>query len=110
VLEVLPRPLPPGNPTSEYVLAEVLLRAGDPMAAGTYAADSFTRSRSPATALVVARAAAVLRDRDTAVRWLHAAAATPGGNAVADVIDRAPELAPLRDDPAVRDLRANLQV
>jgi hypothetical protein len=108
VLAVLPRPLPSGNPTSEYVLAEVLLRAGSPMEAGSYAAESFTRSRSPATALVVARAAAVLGDRDTAIRWLHAAAATPGGASVADAIDRAPELTSLRADPGVRDLRATL--
>jgi Zn-dependent protease len=108
VVELLPRPLPTGNPTSEYVLAEVLLRTGEPMAAGSYAAESFGRSRTTAAALVVARAAAALGDRDTAVRWLHAAAATPGGVAVAGAIDAAPELAPLRHDPAVRDLRATL--
>ena len=108
VLALLPHPLPVGNPTSEYVLAEVLLRVGDPMAAGTYAAASFTRSRATASAIVVARAAAAVGDRDTALRWLHAAAATPGAAAVAEAIDLAPELAPFRSDPAVRDLRASL--
>jgi Zn-dependent protease len=108
VVSLIPRPFPPGNPRSEFVLADVALRSGDPLAAGHYAAESFGRARSAGTALVVARAAATVGDRDTALRWLHAAAATPGAVAVAEAIDHAPELAGLRDDPAVRDLRASL--
>jgi Zn-dependent protease len=108
VVGLLPRPLPPGNPTSEYVLADILLRVGEVVEAGNYAAASFGRTRTAGAALVVARAAATLGDRDTALRWLHAAAATPGAAAAVDAIDHAPELARLRDDPDVRDLRASL--
>jgi Zn-dependent protease len=108
LVALLPRPFPPGNATSEQVLAEVLLATGDVHAAGTYAAAAFARSRVAGTAVVVARAAAALGDRDTALRWLHAAAATPGAMAAADAIDHAPELAGLRDDPDVRNLRASL--
>jgi Zn-dependent protease len=108
VVALLPRPFPPGNAASEQVLAEVLLATGDVHASGTYAAAAFSRSRNAGTAVVVARAAAALGDRDTALRWLHAAAATPGALVAAQAIDHAPELAPLRDDPDVRDLRASL--
>ena len=47
---------------SEYVLADVLLRTGDTNAAGHYAAASFSRNRSPASAIAVARAAAAMGD------------------------------------------------
>lgn len=109
VLDVLPRPLPRGNPGSEHVLAEVALRVGEPALAGHYAADTFATTRHTAAALVVARAAAVLGDRDTAVRWLHAASTTAGGGAtLVEAIDSAPELAALRDDPEVRGLRQSI--
>jgi hypothetical protein len=70
----------------------VLLATGDVHASGTYAAAAFSRSRNAGTAVVVARAAAALGDRDTALRWLHAAAATPGALVAAQAIDHAPEL------------------
>lgn len=108
LIELLPRPLPTGNPLSEHVLAEVLLRTGDRVTAGYYAADTYSRTQSAASALMVARAAAALGDRDSAVKWLTAAAANPNAAEVgfADVIDHAPELRLVRDDPAVRELRA----
>jgi Zn-dependent protease len=110
LVQLLPHPLPTGNPLSEYVLADVLLRTGDRNSAGHYAAASFSRSRSPASAIAVARAAAAMGDHTTAINWLHAAAAASSGQAlsVADAIDHAPELAVLRDDPELRRLRAAL--
>jgi hypothetical protein len=103
--------MPFGNPLSEYVLADVLLRTGDRNAAGHYAAASFSRSRSAASAIAVARAAAAMGDHATAINWLHAAAAaspSAGAVSVADAIDNAPELAVLHDDPELRRLRAAL--
>jgi hypothetical protein len=111
LVQLLPRPLPAGNAQSEYVLADVLLRIGELAPAGHYAAASFSRTRSPAAAIAVARAAAAMGDHPTAVNWLHAAvAAAPHGqeHALVEAIDRAPELAPLRDDPELRRLRAAL--
>ena len=110
LVQLLPRPLPVGNPRSEYVLADALLRTGDKVTAGQYAAASFSRSRSPASAIAVARAAAAMGDKTTAINWLHAAAAASSGQAssVADAIDHAPELAVLHDDPELRRLRAAL--
>ena len=108
---LLPHPLPVGNPLSEFVLADVLLRTGDRNTAGHYAAASFSRNRSAASAIAVARAAAAMGDHSTAINWLHAAAAaSPSGQAVnvADAIDHAPELMVLRDDPELRRLRAAL--
>ncbi len=110
LVQLLPRPLPVGNPRSEYVLADALLRTGDKVTAGQYAAASFSRSRSPASAIAVARAAAAMGDKTTAINWLHAAAAASSGQAssVADAIDHTPELAVLHDDPELRRLRAAL--
>ena len=110
LVQLLPRPLPVGNALSEYVLADVLLRTGDTIAAGHYAAASFSRNRSGASAIAVARAAAAMGDHSTAINGLHAAAAASAGQAasVADAIDHAPELAVLRDDPELRRLRAAL--
>ncbi|MGH9135318.1 MAG: metalloprotease [Ilumatobacteraceae bacterium] len=111
LVQLLPHPYPAGNPLSEYVLADVLLRTGDRVTAGHYAAASFSRSRSSVSAIAVARAAAAMGDRDTAISWLHAAAAaSPASQAanVAEAIDHAPELAVLRDDPEIRRLRAAL--
>lgn len=110
LVELLPHPLPTGNPVSEHVLAEVLLRTGDRTAAGRYAAATFGRTRSVASALMVARAAASLGDRDAAVQWLGAAVAVPAGSgaALAEAIDQAPEFERLRHDPEVTRLRAEL--
>jgi Zn-dependent protease len=110
LVSLLPRPLPSGNPFSEHVLADVLLRAGDFDSAGRYAAATHGRTRSAASALMVARAAASMGDRDSAVQWLGAAlaAATTSSDAVADAVDQAPELARLRNDPEVVRLLAEL--
>ena len=110
LVALLPSPPPVGNPTSTTVLAEILLRIGERLAAGAYAADAYSRSRSAADALVVARAAAGLGDRETSVKWLRAALTSAGASAplMAATIDRAPELAWLRADPEVARLRDQL--
>jgi Zn-dependent protease len=110
LVALLPRPLPTGNPFSEHVLADVLLRTGDREDAGRYAAATYGRTRSVTSALMVARAAASMGDRDSAVQWLAAAVASPtmSGPALADAVDRAPELARLRNDPDVIRLMSDL--
>jgi Zn-dependent protease len=110
LVSLLPRPLPTGNPLSEHVLADVLMRVGDRDAAGRYAAATHGRTRSAASALMVARAAAAMGDRDSAVQWLGAALASSAasGAAVAEAIDRAPELDRLRNDPDVVRLMTDL--
>lgn len=107
---LLPRPLPTGNPLSEQVLAEILLRTGDPEGAGYYAADTYARTHSAATALLVARASATLGDRETAMQWLRAAASRPDvtSDDLARAIDAAPELRSLRDQREFEQLRADL--
>ena len=60
-------------------------------------------------ASVVARAAAALGDRDTALGWLEAAAeADTDPDGLVHTLDHAPELAPLRDDPRLVALRQRL--
>lgn len=109
VADLLPHPPPHGNPYSELVLADVLLRTGDPATAGHYAAAAHGRHRSAATALVVARAAAALGDRDTALSWLRESAQlSTSGPGLADAIATAPELAGLQTDPELRRLREAL--
>ena len=73
LVDLLPRPLPTGNPHAEHTLADILLRLGDYDTAAHYAADSYRRSPSPISAFAVARSAAALGDRDTALGWLRAA-------------------------------------
>lgn len=111
VVNILPRPLPLGRPHSEHVLANVMLRIGRLDDAGRYASESFQRHRSTAMAATVARAAAGLGDRDTALAWLQAgldADTDPIG--LASMLDVAPEFESLRDDPRFTNLRAMLAV
>ncbi|HEY3484697.1 MAG TPA: site-2 protease family protein [Ilumatobacteraceae bacterium] len=110
LVSLLPSPPPVGNPGSTTALAEILLRIGERLPAGAYAADAYSRSRSAADALVVARAAAGLGDRETALKWLRAALSSANASAplVAATIDGAPELAWLRADPEVARLRDQL--
>ncbi|MFP5488471.1 MAG: metalloprotease [Acidimicrobiia bacterium] len=114
IVDVLPTDLPHGNVHSSRVLAEILLALGDVQRAGAYAAQAFTEHRSTMLAAVVARAAAATGDPENALRWLGAAvdAASnerPGTDRVlAQIFDRAPELGPLRSDPAFGALRARL--
>jgi len=102
---LLPRPLPHGRPFSAFVLSGVLLRMGDYSAAAHYAAQSYDHGRAPMSALHVARAAAALGDRATAVGWVRTAAENAPLDVIRMAVDSAPELASLRDAP---DLRAAL--
>ena len=84
-----------GIRTPSTSLADVLLRLGSYDEAAHYAADSFRRSASPISALAVARAAAALGDRDTAVGWLRAAEGLSSPAWINQALHDAPELARL---------------
>jgi Zn-dependent protease len=109
LVALLPRPLPTGNPYSEYVLASVLVRLGEFEQAGQYAAASYARTPSTMSAVIVAQCAAALHDDELAVKWLRAGydigTNLPG---LADAIDRRAEFAQLRNQPAVIQLRHEL--
>lgn len=115
VVRALPADLPPGNPYSETVLAQVLLVTGETRRAGEYAAARFADHRVPLLATVVARAAARLGDPANSMLWVQAAADAANDAsdherlAVAHVLDHAPELASLRDDRAFADARDGLE-
>jgi Zn-dependent protease len=111
VVDTLPDQLPPGNAFSETVLVQVLLAVGQVRRAGEYAAEGFARHRTPLLATVVVRAAARLGDPGNALEWVRAIAdsiddASPGERAATvHVLDHAPELAALRDDPRFQAAR-----
>lgn len=106
---LLPRPLPTGNPYSEYVVATALVRLGEFDLAGRYAADLYRRSPGTMPAVVVAQCAATLGDSDLAVKWLQAAYSL-GTNlsSLAEAIDQRDEFAQLRDRPDFAQLRHQL--
>jgi Zn-dependent protease len=109
-LDLLPRPLPHGRIYSEHALAHVLLRTGALDEAAHYASQSFTRRRSTSMAAVVARSAAALGDRETALGWLEAAfEADTDPDGLAHTMANAPELEPLRDDPRFQAVRQRLE-
>ena len=110
LVDLLPRPLPTGRTHSEHALAMVLLRLGRFADAAHYAADSHRRSPTTTSALLVARAAGALDDRDTCIGWLTAAVdvgSDPQGAAI--TLDLAPELDAVRADPRVVALRHRLE-
>jgi Zn-dependent protease len=100
LVALLPRPLPTGNPYAEQTLAGILLRLGEYNTAAHYAADSYRRSASPISAFAVARSAASLGDRDTAVGWLRAAESLSNPEWIGQALQHAPELARLTGRPA----------
>lgn len=109
LIELLPDPLPHGDPGNEYVLANLLMMTGRFDQAAHYAAGSYERNPNTLSAAIVARAAGALGDRPTAVAWLRtAAAAGTSPDGLAATIDRAPELVGLRHDPDVTAIRASL--
>jgi Zn-dependent protease len=109
LVALLPRPLPHGRLYSDVVLAYILLRLGDDDAAARYAAETYARTPSTDAALVVARAAGSLGDRDTAVGWLRAAFdAGTNMDGLEAAVESAPELTSVRDDPRFAQLRARL--
>jgi Zn-dependent protease len=114
VVRTLPGELPPGNPYSEAVLAQILLVTGETKRAGEYAAERFVEHRAPLMATVVARAAARLGDPANAMLWVQAAADAAEDTtdneraAVAHVLDSAPELVALSDESGFRRARTML--
>lgn len=114
IVDVLPHELPSGNSYSSRVLAEILLGLGHHQWAGAYAATAFGNHRTSSLAAVVARAAAATGDPTNAMRWLTAAVDAsrnerPGTELVlAQIFDRAPELADLRSNPAFAELRTRI--
>ena len=106
LIDLLPEPLPHGDPTNEYLLANVLISIGRYEAAAHYAAASFGRTPNTLSASAVARASGALGDQSTAISWLEAAAnagTSPVG--LASVIDGSPELVELRGHPDVVSIR-----
>ncbi len=109
LVELLPDPLPTGDPWNEYVLANLLIRIGRFEDAAHYAADGFARHPHTLGAATVARAAGALGDEATAIGWLRAAAeAGTSPDALATVIDGSPELVALRHHPDVVRIRQSL--
>jgi tetratricopeptide (TPR) repeat protein len=109
LVQLLPDPKPFGDPTNEYLLANVLISLGEFEDAAHYAADSFERNPNTLSASAVARASGALGDKDTAIGWLRAAAnvgTSPAG--LASVIDGSPELVELREHPEVQAIRREL--
>ena len=95
LVDLLPQPLPTGNPHAEHTLAAILLRLGQYERAAHYAADSYRGSVSPVSALVVARSAAALGDADTALGWLRVAETLATPDWIAQALQLAPELSQL---------------
>jgi uncharacterized protein HemY len=85
------------------VLSGILLRLGEYTEAATYAAQSYDNGRPAMLAVHVARAAAALGDRSTAIAWLRTAATTAPPHALQSAIESAPEFETLRTDPAFAD-------
>lgn len=92
LVALLPHPLPVGNPYAEQALAGILLRLGQYETAAHYAADSYRRANSAVSAFAVARAAAVLGDRETAIGWLRVAEGLADPSWIQHAMRRAPEL------------------
>ncbi len=109
LIDLLPEPLPSGDPGNEYVLANLLLTTRRYDEAAHYAAGSFSRQPNTLSAAIVARAAGALGDQETAIGWLRSAAdAGTSAAGLATTIDRAPELADLRFHPDVVAIRNSL--
>lgn len=106
---LLPRPLPIGNPYSEYVVATALVRLGEFDQAARYAADLYSRSPGTMPAVVVAQCAAALGDNELAVKWLQTALVIGTNLAgLADALDQREEFSQLRNRPDVAQLRHKL--
>lgn len=109
LIDLLPEPLPSGDPWNEYVLANQLMRVGRFEDAAHYAADGYARHPHTLAAATVARAAGALGDQATAIGWLHTAAeagTSPAG--LATIIDSSPELIGIRQHPDVVSIRRDI--
>jgi len=101
LVALLPADLPAGRSYSAFVLGNVLLRTGEAHRAGLHAAAAYGTHRSPMLALQVARAAAALGDRATALAWLATSARNADRGALRAAVAQAPEFDTLRHDPDV---------
>jgi Zn-dependent protease len=101
LVALLPQPLPTGNLYAEQTLAGILVRLGEYTAAAHYAADSYHRSPSAIAAFAVARSAASLGDRETAVGWLQAAESLASPSWINQSLQHAPALARLAGETAI---------
>jgi len=99
LVELLPRPLPHGRAFDDFVLSGILLRLGEYTDAANFAAQSYANGRPAMLAVHVARAAAALGDRRTALGWLQAASASAPAHAIQAALQSAPEFDSLRTDP-----------
>ncbi len=109
LIELLPEPLPSGDPWNEYILANQLMRLGRFEDAAHYAAGSYERLPHTLAAATVARAAGALGDADTAIGWLRTASeagTSPAG--LASIIDSSPELIGIRHRPEVVAIRRDI--
>lgn len=105
VVEVLPRPLPSGDPWNEFLLATLLIRYGAATEAAEYAAASFHQEPSALAASAVARAAASLGDSATAAGWLRAAReAGLSDERLHALVATSPEFAGVRTSPEFQAL------
>lgn len=104
LVALLPRPLPIGRSFSSFVLSGVLLRLGEYEPAAHYAAQAYAAGRAPMLAVHVARSAAALGDRATALGWLRTALTNAPLDVVRLAVVAAPEFEPLRHDPDLRAL------
>jgi hypothetical protein len=96
LVALLGDPLPHGNPRCEIETASALVLLGDYPRAAAYAAECYGHQPSMAAAFLVARSAAALGDRATAVGWLRAARSRGD---LPDGWMRLAEFAGYRDDP-----------
>lgn len=109
LIDLLPDPLPNGDPGNEFVLANLLLSTRRYEDAAHYAAGSYERNPNTLSALIVARAAGALHDQATTIGWLRSAAdANTSPGALATTIDTAPELGAVRHHPEITAVRAGL--
>ena len=99
LIELLPRPLPHGRSFDDFVLSGILLRLGEYTDAARFAAEGYANGRPAMLAVHVARAAAALGDRATALGWLQAASTTAPQHALQTAVQSAPEFDSLRTDP-----------
>jgi Zn-dependent protease len=109
LIDLLPVPWPTGDPWNEYIFANQLIRVGRYEDAAHYAAGAYARNPHTLAAATVARASAALGDTAIAVGWLRAAADIgTSPQALAAIIDSAPELIGLRHHPDVDAIRRSL--
>ena len=107
LVALLPRPLVAGGAYSTYVLVGVLLRLGEYTDAAHLGAAAYAERRSAMLAVQVARAAAALGERTTAVNWLRAARGNTDPASLRAAVEGAAEFAALRDDADVTALLAD---